>query len=74
MDTTNENAGPTTGPMKELVSLPNMEYTARGYEVSGPDMDGEIELCKVIDNGDDSTSMWLTREDINMLVRRFDAS
>lgn len=45
-----------------------IKFTSRKYEVSKPDKDGEI----AIDLGEERNMIWLTKEDVLLLLSRFD--
>ena len=60
-----ENAPPSV-PVQAVVR-PWCEPTSRGYDVSGPDKDGD--MCIEFDV--DTNIIWLARRDVEMLLARW---
>jgi hypothetical protein len=51
----------------------NVEKTSRGYSVTDPDKDGEIELEHTVHfEYDDDVSIYFTKTDVEMMLRKFD--
>lgn len=48
-------------------TLPYAEKTSRGYEITGPDKDGEIEIYT-----EERAFTWLTEDDLLMMLRRLE--
>ena len=61
-----EEAAPPSVPV-EAVVRPWYEPTSRGYDVTGPDNDGD--MCIEFDA--DTNIIWLTRRDVEMLLARW---
>jgi hypothetical protein len=47
--------------------------TSRGYELDGPDNDGDIEVvCYNEKYNDIGYTMWFTREDLELMLKMFE--
>ena len=57
---------------EETDSFPYLVLTERGYMVSGPDKDGEIEIEK--DDRDFSYFLYLSAVDLRMMLERIERS
>jgi hypothetical protein len=56
-------------PVEGDVSLPYMVHTTRGYEVTGPDKDSEIEV-EVSDGWGRFLPLYLSEADLLMMLKR----